>query len=176
VKQVGKAPNVISEEVAKRLAENTEIFVSTSATGGYVNFFLMDNVWIDLFSNLEQNPPNPLSQGGTKPTVIVDYIGANAGKPLHIGHICTPSIGQVVCNIYRHLGHRVIGDSHFGDWGGIFGKLIYGWKNEEYWKYMISKKNEKFFQKIELFNTFQPWAGLSDQKKNTLKYLLLEEI
>jgi arginyl-tRNA synthetase len=92
VKQVGKAPNMISEEVAKKLAENTEIFVSTSATGGYVNFFLTDKVWIDLFSNLEQNPPNPLSQEGTKSTIIVDYIGANIGKPLHIGHLCTPSI------------------------------------------------------------------------------------
>ena len=57
-------------------------------------------------------------------SIIVDYIGANAGKPLHIGHICTPSIGQVIANIYRHLGYRVIGDSHFGDWGGIFGILI----------------------------------------------------
>jgi arginyl-tRNA synthetase len=103
VKQVGKAPNMISEEVAKKLAENTEIFVSTSATGGYVNFFLTDRIWINLFVDLEQNLPSPLSQGGIKPTIIVDYIGANAGKPLHIGHICTPSIGQVVCNIYRHL-------------------------------------------------------------------------
>lgn len=68
-------------------------------------------------------------------TIIVDYIGANVGKPLHIGHICTPSIGQVICNVYRHLGYDVIGDSHFGDWGGIFGKLITAWKDNfpEYW-------------------------------------------
>jgi arginyl-tRNA synthetase len=61
----------------------------------------------------------------------VDYIGANAGKPLHIGHLCTPSVGQAICNIHYHLGYKVIGDSHFGDWGGIFGKLIYAWKYEE---------------------------------------------
>jgi arginyl-tRNA synthetase len=75
---------------------------------------------MSLFANLEEQTSKPANQQ----TIIVDYIGANAGKPLHIGHICTPSIGQVVCNIYRHLGYRVIGDSHFGDWGGIFGKLI----------------------------------------------------
>ena len=51
VKQVGKAPNVISEEVANELAKNTEIFVSTSATGGYVNFFLTDSIWIEIFQN-----------------------------------------------------------------------------------------------------------------------------
>jgi arginyl-tRNA synthetase len=62
----------------------------------------------------------------------VDYIGANVGKPLHIGHICTPSIGQTICNIYKHLGYNVIGDSHFGDWGGIFGKLIYSYKESDW--------------------------------------------
>ena len=51
VKQVGKAPNLISEEVANELAKNTEIFVSTSATGGYVNFFLTDSIWIEIFQN-----------------------------------------------------------------------------------------------------------------------------
>ena len=52
VKQVGKAPNVISEEVAKELAKQSNIFRSTSATGGYVNFFLADTVWMELFRQI----------------------------------------------------------------------------------------------------------------------------
>jgi len=61
-------------------------------------------------------------------TIVVDYIGANAGKPLHIAHICTPSIGQTIVNVHEHLGYNVIGDSHFCDWGGIFGKIIWAYK------------------------------------------------
>jgi len=144
-KTVWKAPNIISAEVATELAKHTDVFVSTSATGGYVNLFLADGVWMDIFQSLknsplikgdvtewqedlvsgksEHNPPNPLYQGGTKPTIIVDYIGANIGKPLHIGHLCTPSIWQTIINIYRHLGYNVIGDTHVGDWW-LFGKLI----------------------------------------------------
>lgn len=136
-KSVGKAPNIISEEVASELAKHTDIFVSTSATGGYVNFFLTDTVWLELFSSLDQPTNQPTDQS----TIVIDYIGANAGKPLHIGHICTPSIGQTICNLYRHLGHHVISDSHFGDWGGIFGKLIYAWKHEEVENIFIQLEN-----------------------------------
>ncbi len=123
-KTAGKAPNLISEEVATELAKHTDVFVSTSANGGYVNFFLTDAVWLNLFASTKNESPKTKNWE----TIVVDYIGANVGKPLHIGHICTPSIGQVICNTYRHLGYNVIGDSHFGDWGGIFGKLIWGWK------------------------------------------------
>lgn len=122
------APPVIAESISTELAKYSEIFRGTSATGGYVNFFLADSVWIGLFATLEEPPVREMQDT----SIIVDYIGANAGKPLHIGHICTPSIGQVICNVYRHLGYRVIGDSHFGDWGGIFGKLIYQWKASNY--------------------------------------------
>lgn len=56
--------------------------------------------------------------------VCIDFIGVNVGKPGHIGHLCTPTHGQTYANLMRYRGAKVIRDSHFGDWGGIFGKLI----------------------------------------------------
>lgn len=91
--------------------------------GGYVNFFLTNEVWMDIFNSLSTE--NKLTKNET---VVVDYIGLNIGKPFHIGHLCTPSIGQTIVNIHRHLGYKVIGDNHLGDWGGLFGKLIAGYK------------------------------------------------
>jgi arginyl-tRNA synthetase len=122
-KTVGKAPQIIAEEIANALAKYNDIFASTSATGGYVNFFLTNSVWMEIFQSI-----NTMKKKTNNETIVVDYIWANVGKPLHIGHICTPSIGQTVCNIYNHLGYHVIWDSHFGDWGGIFGKLISAFK------------------------------------------------
>lgn len=101
-KSVGKSPNIIAEEIANELKKKDDIFLSTSATGGYVNFFLTDTIWKGIFEDRTEK------KIGEKKTIVVDYIGANAGKPLHIGHICTPSIGQVIVNIYHHLGYEVI--------------------------------------------------------------------
>ncbi len=126
-KPIGKSPNIIAEEIATVLRSNTTHFTQVNTIGGYVNFSCTAIVWMEILNTLTS--PEMVKPGSGK-TIVVDYIGANAGKPLHIGHLCTPSVGQTICNIYNHLGYRVIGDSHFGDWGGIFGKLIWEWKND----------------------------------------------
>lgn len=127
VKQIWKAPNIISEEIANELKNFGEIFENSSATGGYVNFFLKNNFWVNFFENIEK----PLNFDKKNQTVIVDYIGMNVGKPPHIGHICTPLLGQSIINTLRFAGYDVIGDSHLGDWGSLFGKLIVGF--QKYW-------------------------------------------
>ena len=70
----------------------------------------------------------PFYTGNEDKTVVVDYNQPNIGKPLHIGHLCTPSFGQSAINLLRYQGYRVYGDMHQGDWGSIFGKLITAWK------------------------------------------------
>ena len=119
-KPLGKSPNIIAEEIAGRLRWDRDNFTQVNVIGGYVNFSCTARIWIDILAVVKDQKKSP----DNGKTIVVDYIGANAGKPLHIGHLCTPSVGQTICNIYNHLGYRVIGDSHFGDWGGIFGKLI----------------------------------------------------
>ena len=57
-------------------------------------------------------------------TVIVDYGGANAAKPLHVGHLRSAVIGESVKRIQRFAGNKVIGDVHLGDWGLQMGLII----------------------------------------------------
>jgi arginyl-tRNA synthetase len=88
-----------------------------------VNLFLVDAVYVEETSKWQF----PIWEKRDE-TVIVDYMGANIGKPLHIGHLCTPLFGQATINMLRLMGYTVFADMHQGDWGGIFGKLITGWK------------------------------------------------
>ncbi len=117
-KPVGKAPNIIAEEIATELHKDVTHFTQVNVIGGYVNFSCTSWVWINIFSDVQKMKIEKKWE-----TIIVDYIGANIGKPLHIWHLCTPSVGQSIINTYSYLGYHVIGDTHIGDWW-LFGKLI----------------------------------------------------
>ncbi len=123
-KTVWKAPNIISAEVAIELAKHTDVFVSTSATGGYVNFLLTASVWMDIFKDVQKMESYPKT--GKK--AIMEIFSLNVGKPLHIWHLCPTSTGQAIVNVHRYLGWDVIVDNHMWDWWSLFGKLIVGFE------------------------------------------------
>ena len=140
-----KNPNQIAEELLEKINETKPDFIEkVEQAGPYLNFFLSKNAYSDLFKNiLNQQIENPENK---KRTIFVDYIWANVGKPLHIGHMCTPNLGQAIINIYRKLWYNVISDSHIGDWGIIFWKLIVAYQN--WWDEKALKENavEHLFQ------------------------------
>ncbi len=126
-KNIGVNPaelaNQIAIEISHSQNENTK-GISANAMGWYVNVRFSDSSLVELL--LWCSTPYDTSVNASK-TVIIDYFGANIGKPLHIWHLCAPSIGQVIINAYRHRGYTTIGDMHQGDWGSFFGKLIVGY-------------------------------------------------
>lgn len=160
-KPISKAPNIIAEEIAAELRKDIMYFTQVNVIGGYVNFSCTSWVWIDIFSDIQKNKIEKKWE-----TIIIDYIGANIGKPLHIWHLCTPSIGQTIYNVYSYLGYRVIGDSHFCDWGGILWKLIAGGKED-------SKNNT-----IELLESVEnKWVDyLLEIYQNTTKTIEKEKL
>jgi len=118
VKILKRPPREISQEIAEILQQDTR-FQEVNLAGPYINFSLNPTFFNTLFST--EVPSIRTQKSGN---IIVDYIGMNIGKPMHIGHMCTPNQGQITINIAKKLGYTVIGDSHLWDWGIIFGKLI----------------------------------------------------
>ncbi|PID86295.1 arginine--tRNA ligase [Candidatus Gracilibacteria bacterium] len=135
-KTLKKSPNLIAEElsliISKEISGN-EIIDTVNVSGPYLNIKINKLSIIDSFKKYKFGVFNENVYKGK--TIVVDYIGANIGKPLHIGHMCTPNQGQAMINIYKKLSCYVISDSHMCDWGIILGKLItafklYGDKNK----------------------------------------------
>lgn len=129
------APPVIAWELKAYIDEHKSELSEierVEVAGPYINITLNKGIYTkqfqDTFTGFLQSQEAIHTFPKKEELIIVDYIGANVGKPLHIGHMCTPNIGQSLINLYKKLGYNVIGDSHIGDWGIIFGKLILAYK------------------------------------------------
>ena len=124
-RELKKSPMEIVWELEKAIQEDNQgIIEKVIVEWPYLNIFLAGGSYFwDFVSSFNEEEKQE-----KKGTIIVDYIGANVGKPLHIGHMCTPNQGQAIINIYKKLWYQVISDSHIGDWGIIFGKLITAYK------------------------------------------------
>ncbi|MCL2488822.1 MAG: arginine--tRNA ligase, partial [Oscillospiraceae bacterium] len=120
-----KPPMAIAGEVAERLRD-TDIFSSVAAVPpGFINMDISDELLVGYLTSMAADPRLLLPLMERK-TIVVDYGGPNVAKPLHIGHLRTAIIGDSLCRIARFLGHNVIGDAHFGDWGLQMGLVITG--------------------------------------------------
>lgn len=124
-KELKKNPVQIWAEIISELKKYPEI-ENVNQAWPYINIFLSKDIFTNIFKeNYEKF--NETKQKNNK-NIYIDYIWPNMWKPLHIGHMCTPNIGQAMINIYKKLGYNVISDSHIWDWWIVFGKLITAYK------------------------------------------------
>jgi len=91
---------------------------------GFINIHLSDE-WLstqaehtlkDKSLNIESSTPSQ--------TIVIDYSGPNLAKEMHVGHLRSTIIGDVVTRTLKFLGHNVIPQNHVGDWGTQFGMLL----------------------------------------------------
>ena len=135
--KLNKNPMEIAEEIKNILRqaqddnEDENLFSEiTIEKPGFINFRIADKyLRKNLCQILKRKCKFGTSKIGENKTVVIDYSAPNIAKPMHIGHLRSTIIGQSLCNIYKFLGYKVIGDNHIGDWGTQFGKLIYAYKN-----------------------------------------------
>jgi arginyl-tRNA synthetase len=84
---------------------------------GFINFILSDKLIVSLAMSIS----NPFNE---KINTIVDYSSPNIAKEMHVGHLRSTIIGDVISNILQYKGNNVMRVNHIGDWGTQFGMLI----------------------------------------------------
>lgn len=158
-KELKKNPAIIAWELAEKIKnKNSWFFSKVEQSWPYINFFLSNNYYSELFKKLlEESLEN---ENNKNKTIIIDYIWANVWKPLHIGHMCTPNLGQAIINTYKKLWYNVISDSHIWDWWIIFWKLIVAYQN--FWDEKKLKENAV----QHLFELYVKASSLEEEKKS----------
>ena len=118
------APRAIAQKVADELEKNP-IFQEVSVVNpGFINLTAADTYLVERANVIMRDDCMGIPQGSPDEKILLDYGGANAAKPLHVGHLRPAVIGEALKRMARVTGRQVYGDVHMGDWGLQFGLVI----------------------------------------------------
>lgn len=123
-KEYHKAPFMIADDVVAKLKDDTAFKSIESVKPGFINIIIAEKFLADYVGEMAENDRFGFETGDKPKNVIVDYGGANAAKPLHVGHLRSAVIGESVKRIQKFAGNNVTGDVHLGDWGLQMGLII----------------------------------------------------
>ena len=117
-------PIKIAKDIADKLRFNDMFKEITTTEPGFINITLSDNFLAQWTMKMLTSPRLGVPKVSTSSKVVIDFGGPNIAKPLHIGHIRSPLIGDCLQRVYRFCGDKVLSDAHLGDWGTQMGMLI----------------------------------------------------
>lgn len=123
-KKYKKAPLMIANEVAGKLADSKIFEKAEAVAPGFLNLNLQKNFLTEYLRGMAGDDKFGVEEAKNPQTIVIDYGGPNVAKPLHVGHLRSAVIGESVKRISRFMGHDVIGDIHLGDWGLQMGLII----------------------------------------------------
>ncbi|ANZ22465.1 arginyl-tRNA synthetase [Buchnera aphidicola (Diuraphis noxia)] len=90
---------------------------------GFVNFTICNNWLSEALEKIFISPRLGIKYVHSK-NIVIDYSSPNIAKEMHVGHLRSTIIGDVMVRVLSFLGHNVIKANHIGDWGTQFGMLI----------------------------------------------------
>ena len=123
-KQFHKAPFMIAEDVAARLAGSTVFKDVTVVKPGFINLNVREQFLRDYLQEMKGSEKFGMPHSETGKMVVLDYGGPNVAKPLHVGHLRSAVIGEAIKRMVRYHGDTAVGDIHLGDWGLQMGLVI----------------------------------------------------
>ena len=140
------APPAIAQKLLPQV-QRLPFVEKVEVVGGYLNVFFARNVVARMALDSAKSQKVGSSDEGNGKTICIDFSSVNIAKPFHIGHLSTTVIGGALYRIFEHLGYKVVGINHLGDWGTQFGKLIVAtnkWSSLE----EVANNDEYFLNKL----------------------------
>jgi len=126
-KNLHLSPLTIAQSLCQELNLSNN-FSLVEVKNGFINFVLSDNFIYDEIESIYKSEKLGVNEPKNKELYFLDYGGPNIAKPLHVGHLRSPIIGESVKRIINYAGHNTLSDVHYGDYGLQLGEVIYGLK------------------------------------------------
>mmetsp|Transcript_14377 Transcript_14377/g.40662 ORF Transcript_14377/g.40662 Transcript_14377/m.40662 type:complete len:798 (+) Transcript_14377:40-2433(+) len=125
-----KSPRDVAVKLQAALEEQdlfsgeAKMFEKTEIAGpGFINCFLAESFVAERIRRiLEDGELKPPQTRACK--VGIDFSSPNAAKEMHVGHLRSTIIGEVIARMLEFCGNKVDRINHIGDWGTQFGMLL----------------------------------------------------
>jgi arginyl-tRNA synthetase len=117
-KAAGKAPRVLAEVLAKRLAQQPDVLSAEVAGPGFINLRLKETFWPKILEAiLEKGDDYGRSELGKGIKTNVEYVSANPTGPLHVGHCRGAVFGDALAALLKVTGYEVSKEYYINDAG-----------------------------------------------------------
>ena len=126
-KQYKKAPIMIANEVAEKLADSRVFKEAAAVAPGFLNLKVSEKFLSDYAKGMKADARFGLDLPEHPKKIMIDYGGPNVAKALHVGHLRSAIIGESVKRIARYVGHEVIGDIILATGDSPWDSLFMNW-------------------------------------------------
>lgn len=171
--KLGRSPQEIARQLARALSGEPTVD-QAEASGPYLNITVERQALFRpiLEAIRAEGESYGSRRNGEGRTIVIDYSSPNIARPFSVGHLRSTVLGHALKLIYRHLGDRVIGVNHLGDWGKQFGALIAAY---ERWGCREAVEQDQVYELFRLYVKFHEEAdvdpGLEEEARAWFKRL-----
>jgi arginyl-tRNA synthetase len=127
-KSLGMAPRDCAKQILERLEPKIKDCMDEPeiAGPGFINLRFKQDYLTSAVTAMAGDARGRLAipPTATKQKTVVDFSSPNIAKEMHVGHLRSTIIGDVLCNVMDFWGHNVVRLNHVGDFGTQFGLLV----------------------------------------------------
>jgi arginyl-tRNA synthetase len=123
-KRVGQAPRDVAAAILEH-AEFDDVVERTEIAGpGFIKLWLRPGTLAYAVSTIAVDVRAGVGHVQHPDRVVIDYSSPTITKEMHVGHLRSSIIGDSLVRALEFMGHTVIRQNHYGDWGTNFGMLL----------------------------------------------------
>ncbi|MEX0896116.1 MAG: arginine--tRNA ligase [Patescibacteria group bacterium] len=148
------AENIVAELNTYFKNQEIELFDAFSVAGpGFINCTLASSALVQHAAELASMPLTEFSvHPQEKQRVLLEYVGPNTNKPLHIGHLRNAALGVAMCRLWERSRHEVNRATIYNDRGLHITKSM--------WAYLyFAAQPARDFQKQTWQEVLAVWLG-----------------
>ena len=127
-KSINQNPRILADKIKDILIDEIKHFSSIEIAGpGFLNIKLSKDAWLYIINNIEKNKKT-FGSNKNNNKYNIEFVSANPTGPLHIGHCRGAIFGDVLSNLLKFNGNKVIKEFYVNDYGKQiedFSKSIY---------------------------------------------------